>query len=310
MALCLILMAGAGLMIRSASNLYGAHIGVTTTGVLTLRVNLPEAKYPLPSHQITFQRRLKPRLDAIPGVEATALASSLPLGGWTSFAFEKEGVAYGEQQAPTIGAIVVSPSYFRVMRIAVSRGRTFSESDGVADSPVMMVNGSFASRFWPGANARGKRLRLVRNHEAQPWMTVIGVVPDILQNGRRPLEHDPLIYLPYAQEPQREIFIVSRSNLATSALIHAFRRAVQSVDESLPVYDVGTLEKQLARHRLSATLIGGMFSVFAIVAWCWLQSAFMPFYLIPLLNAPRKLVSGWRSGERARTSSGLFTGKA
>ena len=266
MALCIILLAGAGLMIRSAVNLYNAPVGVNAKNVLTMAINLPEAKYRSPAEEITFHRALEARLDSLPGVGATALASNLPLTGALPFSYELEGNALDLDHAPQIGGIVVSPTYFPVMRVKPRLGRAFSDSDGIAGAPVVLVNESFAERFWPGENALGKHLRLIKNHAAQPWLTVVGVLPDILQDFRGPLQHDPLIYLPYAEEPQREMFLIAKTHVPPSTLTEAFRRTVQTIDSNLPVYDVRTLEDRLAQSRLAVNVIGGMFSVFAAIA--------------------------------------------
>jgi predicted permease len=266
MALCVILLAGAGLMIRSAVNLYDAPVGVNTQNVLTMAVNLPEAKYRSPADEIMFHRRLKARLYALPGVEATALASNLPLTGALPFSYELEGKPPDPAHAPRIGGIVVSPAYFPVMRVRPRLGRVFTDLDGVAGAPVVLVNESFAERFWPRENALGKHLRLVKNLAPQPWLTVIGVLPDILQDFRGPLQHDPLIYLPYAEEPQREMFVVAKTRVPPRTLTDAFRRTVQSIDSNLPVYDVRTLEDRLAQSRLAVNVVGGMFGVFAAIA--------------------------------------------
>lgn len=264
--LCTVLLMGAGLMIRSTVNLYAAPIGVNTADVLTMRVNLPEAKYPAPEDEIAFHRALKSRLDSLAGVEASGIVSSLPFGGEMPFSYELEGAAPEPGRSPQIGAIIAGPSYFHVMRLNPRRGRTFAALDGVAGPPVVLINESFAKKFWPGENGLGKHLRLVKDHAAQPWFTVVGIVPDVLQNFRRPLEHDPLIYLPYAEEPQREMFIVSRTHVTPGSLTQAFRRAVESLDANLAVYDMQTLENRLARTRLSATLLGNTFSAFAGIA--------------------------------------------
>ncbi len=277
MALCIILLAGAGLMIRSAVNLYGAPIGVNTKNVLTMAVNLPEAKYRSPADEITFHHRLKSSLDSLPGVEATALASNLPLTGALPFSYELEGNAPDPDHAPQIGGIVASPSYFRVMRVKPRLGRLFTDSDGVAGSPVVLVNQSFAAKYWPGEDALGKHLRLIKNHAAQPWLTVVSVLPDILQDFRGPLQHDPLIYLPYAEEPEREMFLIAKTHVPPATLAEAFRRTVQSIDSNLPVYDVRTLEDRLAQSRLAVNVIGGMFSVFAAIA---LVLAFVGLYAV------------------------------
>jgi putative ABC transport system permease protein len=266
MALCIVLLVGAGLMIRSTVSMYDAPIGADTAGVLTMHVNLPEAKYPLPLDQVAFHRALQPRLESVPGVEAAAVTSNLPFGGWMSYSYQLEGMAPEPDRPPRMGAIVVSPGYFPVMRVKPRRGRTFTNSDGVAGVPVVLVNESFAGKFWPNEDALGKHLRLIKNCVPQPWLTVVGVLPDILQNFRRPLDHDPLLYLPYAAEPQREMFLVSRTRVPPNALADAFRRTVQNMDENLPVYDVRTLESRLAQTRLTVSLLGGMFTVFAGIA--------------------------------------------
>jgi putative ABC transport system permease protein len=266
LAVCIVLLAGAGLMIRSAVNTYGAPIGVNTSSVLTMRVNLPEAKYRKRDDQLAFHRMLKARLESLPGVEAAAVASNLPLGGWLVLAYELEGSAPDPGRSPRIGAIVASPDYFRVMRASPRRGRMFTDSDGVGGVPAVIVNESFAAKHWPGEDALGKNLRLVKEHSPQRLLTVVGVLPDILQNFRQPLQHDPVIYLPYGEELPREMFIVSRTRVPPATLAEAFRRAVQSTDENLPVYDVRTLENRLAENRLSVSLLGGMFTVFAGIA--------------------------------------------
>ncbi len=265
MALCIVLLTGAGLMIRSTVNLYGAPIGVNTNNVLTMRVTLSEAKYPLVRDQVEFHRALQGSVDSLPGVEASGAASDLPLQRWESFAYEFEGARAEPGRSPRVGAIIATPGYFRVMEVKPRRGHTFSETDGVAGAPVVVVNETFAKKFWPGENALGRRLRLVKD-SAQPWMTIVGVIPDILQNGRRPLEHDPLIYLPYAQEPQREMFLVTKTRVPAGTLANALRTAAQKIDPNLAVYDVRSLENHLAETRLSVTLLSEMFSVFAAVA--------------------------------------------
>lgn len=266
MALCMVLMAGAGLLIRSAINLYAAPVGVDVSNVLTMRVNLPEAHYRLPSDQVAFHRTLKNRLEALPGVAASATVSRLPFGGFASFPCEVQGAHAETGRVPYVGAMVVGADYFKVMRAQPRRGRVFTESDGIAGAPVALVNETFAAIYWPGHDALGKQLRLLLDHTAQPWLTVVGVVPDILQNFRRPLDHDALIYLPYAADPQREIYVVSRTLIPPAQLAGGFRRAVQAVDPNLAVYEVRTLENRLAEKRLSAKLLGGTFSVFAVIA--------------------------------------------
>jgi putative ABC transport system permease protein len=266
MALCVVLLAGAGLMIRSLVNLYDAPLGVNAANVLTMLLNLPEAKYPSPLDQIAFHRTLQTRLDALSGVESAAIVSNLPLGRWLPFSYELEGVPVEPGHSPEIGALIASPTYFGVMRVKPRLGRLFTAADGVAGAPVVIVNESFVAKFWPGENAIGKHLRLIRDRSAQPWLTVVGVLPDILQNFRSPLEHDPLIYMPYTEEPLRYMFIVARTRVPPAALIEAFRRTVQEIDPNLPVYDARSLESNLAQRRLPTAILTDVFAIFAVIA--------------------------------------------
>lgn len=264
MALCIVLLSGAGLMIRSTVNLYAAPLGMDPAGVLTMRINLPEAKYPLPESQVHFHRTLQARLEALAGVESAGIVSNLPLGSWIPVSYELEGAVSDPGHSRQTGALVASPTYFRVMGVNPRRGRLLLETDA-AGAPVVLVNETFAHQLWPDGGGLGKRLRLAGNPSSL-WLTVVGIVPDILQNFRNPLEHDPLIYLPFSEDPRREMFIVARTRVPPATLARPFRRAVRNLDENLPVYEVRTLEGRLAESRLTVNLLGAMFAVFAAVA--------------------------------------------
>ena len=149
-------------MIRSAVRLYGTPIGVNAADVLTMRIDLPEAKYPRPDDEVSFHRRLKMRIESLPGVEAAALAPHLPGLGWIDFTCELEKVPLGDGgQLPSVGVLVVSRDYFRVMQVSPRRGRRFTESDEVNGATAAIVNESFAAKFWPREDPLTKRLRFV-----------------------------------------------------------------------------------------------------------------------------------------------------
>jgi hypothetical protein len=128
------------------------------------------------------------------------------------------------------------------------------------------VNESFAAEYWPGRDPLDKHVRLVKERVPQSWLTVIGVIPDIHQDFHDPLAHDPLIYLPYALEPQRGTFIVARTRVPPRTLVKAFRHAVQSLDENLPVYDVHSLDDRIAQKRLDRGIFVALFTIFAGIA--------------------------------------------
>ena len=271
MALCVMLLAGAGLMIRSAVNLYGAPIGANTANVLTMRVNLPEAKYATPQSWVAFHKELEKRLSAMPGVAAMGVTTQLPLGGWSDFDLDVEGKKFDPSQRPEGDGLIVSNNYFQLMQVPLKRGRAFTEVDGESGPPVAVVNEKFAETYWPGEDAIGKRLRLAGDNATSAttggaWLTVVGVAPDILQNFRNNLEHDPMVYVPFAEMPQRQVFVAARTAVPPMTLADAFRRTLQDIDANLPAYDVRTLDARIAEDRLTVSLFGAICSVFAAIA--------------------------------------------
>ena len=267
MALCVILLAGAGLMIRSSVALYGAPLGVNPSNVLIAHIALPETKYRSGQDQVSFHQRLKARLESLPGVETASVASNVPTWGWLRLRYETEGNA----EPAAAGGLVVSADYFRAVQVRPSRGRPFAD-----DAGEVVVNEAFAAKLWPGQDAIGKRLglfeampgpprRAITASPAAQWFTIVGIVPNIQQNMRAPT-HEPLIYLPYAAQPQRDAFLIARTRVPPATLAAAFRREVQNLDEDLPLFDVRSLESRIAQNRLETGIIGAMFTIFAAIA--------------------------------------------
>ena len=267
MALCVVLLAGAGLMIHSSVKLYNAPMALNPANVLTMRISLPEIKYPRSEDRISFYRRLKAKLSALPGVQAVAVTSNAPLSGSIAFRGEPEGAAVSDSNHALPGsALLVDADYFRTLQIRLRRGRPFTEQDGVAGPGVAIVNETLAARYWPGEDPIGKRLRRIGAAEPQPWLTVVGVAPDNPQNFQRLLEHDALIYLPYAAQRRESVYFLARTAVPPGTLSQAFPRAVQSLDENLPAQEVSALEDRISRKRLDVTAFGMLFSIFAAVA--------------------------------------------
>jgi putative ABC transport system permease protein len=266
-ALAVVLLAGAGLMVRTFLNVYRASLGVNTNNVLTMRLALPASKYPKPTDQIAFHERLKPRLQALAGVASVDIANFLPTGGSSSFEYELEGVPpVGSQRRPTLSALVIGPDYFRAVDVRPQSGRVFTDADGVSGPPVAIVNQSFAGKFWPGQDPIGKRLRLYTAGTPEPWLQVVGVVPNIVQNDISPRQIDPLIYIPYRQKPQADMAIVGRTIVPPGTLATAFRREIQGVDSDLPIYNLWTMQERLERNYWFYRILGVLFVIFAGIA--------------------------------------------
>jgi len=267
MALAIVLLVGAGLMIRSFLTIYKAPLGLGTTNLLTMRLALPDSTYPKPTDQIAFHDRLKSRLESIPGVELVAIANFLPTGGSLSFPYELEGVAPPDTaHRPSASTVVISPNYFRTLDVGLLAGRAFSESDGLSGLPAVIVNRSFAAKVWPRVDPIGKRLRLFDGGAPGAWHTVIGVAPDILQNDVSPRQIDPLIYLPYREKPASDMAIIARTSVPPITLGTSFRREIQGVDPDLPIYNLWTLGQRLERNYWYNRVLSGLFLIFAGIA--------------------------------------------
>jgi len=267
MALAVVLLTGAGLMIRSFLKIYTASTGVNPKNVLVMRLMLPDAKYPKPDDKISFHDRLKARLDALPGVEGSTISITMPTGGSMSFPYELEHAQpVDEKLRPSMSLLVVGSDYFRVMGLPIIPGRAFSDRDSATAPPVAIVNRRFVEKFWRGEEPVGKRLRIFNDGKPEPWLTVVGVAPNVLQNGVAVKDFDPLVYVPYRQRTMPDMALMARTRVPPSTLALAFRQAAQAVDEDMPLYNLRTLEERLALNYWEQGIFGTLFSIFAGIA--------------------------------------------
>ena len=268
--LTLVLLVGAGLMIRSFLKLYAFDPGIETARMLTMRVQLPALKYETPEQRRLFYDALIARVQAIPGMEAAAVASAVPLGGSESRGLDIEGRPVDRpEDAPRTATITVSPSYFDVAKVAMRRGRGFTAADGAEGSETAIVNERFAARFFPNEGAVGRRIRLARGRrvpEPGPWLTIVGVSPTIRQGDPQDLEPDAVVYLPYRLEAPDGMHILTLSSVPPGSLTPLVRTAVQAVDPDLPVFEIRTMDEFLARQRWAYRVFGSMFTIFAGIA--------------------------------------------
>jgi predicted permease len=246
MAIAVVLLAAAGVMIRSYVNVATANIGVRTDDVLTASLSLPAATYHGADAQISFFDRLAARLDAIPGVESVAIAGALPTFGTSHFPYAAAGApALDDLRRPRLSGLVVSPSYFRTLGVSVLSGRAFTDADSMPGVPVAVVNERFASSVWPGENVLGKRLRLYRGATPEPWLSVVGVVSNVVQNDTTRQGFEPLVYLPYRQRPAAAMNVAARTRMTPENLAPAFRREIQAIDADLPIAGPVTLTERV-----------------------------------------------------------------
>ena len=264
-ALSLILLVGAGLLIRSFVELRGVKPGFDPRNVLTAGISLPTAKYGEASQQAAFHRQVLERVAALPGVKAVGSAEPLPFSGngWqTSLKFpDRPPAPPGERL--TSHTRVVTPDYFRAIGIPVLRGRVINDRDDENAPKAMVINETFANKYFPGEDPLGKRVTptVAPGFDAQ----VVGVVGDV-KHRRLNEESAPEFYVSYLQAPQPFISLVVRAEGDPAALAGALRNTVLQVDPNQPLYSVKTMDELLsdsvARSRFQMLLL----TIFASVA--------------------------------------------
>jgi predicted permease len=277
-ALAMILLAGAGLMLRSFLSLRSLDPGFDQTNLLTMTVSVAGTRHAPAPMRAAFFREAVERVRRLPGVEEASAINHLPLAGdaW-GFSFNIEGSpepAPGEQPKATYR--VASPDYFRTMRIPLVEGRAFDERDDEQSPGVVVVNESMARRYWPGVESVGRRIRLASSPADAPWLTVVGVVRDVKQQSWEE-EAGPEMYLPYAQSPSylrnpaphySYLSLVVRTTADPVQSAAAVREAVWAIEPNAPVSGVATMDEVVSRQtwrpRLSTLLLLG-FALAALI---------------------------------------------
>jgi putative ABC transport system permease protein len=257
-AVALVLLVGAGLLLRSFHSLSRVDTGIRTERLLTFDMALTNERARSPQSRQAFYERALGAIAALPGVESAGAAATLPIGGDD---FASGVIIEGKPEprpgeVPRAGLQVVTPGYFRTMGIRVVDGRDVADSDTADAMPVVLVNETFARQHWPGEPAVGRRIRL---GGAGNWFTVVGVVSDIRHLGPATPSR-PEFYQPYAQRSFASMAFVVRTSGFPTALVPSIRSAVTTLDRAQPISGVSTMEEHIARAlsrpRFMSTLIG------------------------------------------------------
>ena len=270
-ALAVVLLAGAGLMLRSLVNTSRASIGIDPSSVLSLNVNLRRTKYPGLDYQLRFYEELKSRLESAPSIETMAVTSDLPAESPDDYRYEVEGApAVDFRQMKRTALLVVGEDYFRSVGLRPRSGREFRASDTPAMPRVAVVNESFVTAAWPGQDAVGRRFRYVERADdgaivPGPWLVVAGVVPDVLQDDES-FELAPVVYTAYRQNLMGGMEILVRTRVPPAAAGEIVRRTVQAIDSDLAVRALRPLEQSLWFRNWRHRVFGAMFAIFAAIA--------------------------------------------
>ncbi|HXW04753.1 MAG TPA: ABC transporter permease [Vicinamibacterales bacterium] len=272
LALTIVLLVGAGLMVRSFLNMYRLDIGIRTDNLMAMRLQLPTAKYSTPEARQAFYDRLAPKLGTLPGVEAVSFTTSVPPqgSGRRGVALEGAPEPKPEERAPEVVVISVSPGFFDTVRVALRRGRDFGPTDGQPGAETIVVNERFAAQFFPGEDPIGRRIRFTARPSqpgpAEVWRTIVGISPTIRHNSPEEPEMAAVAYVPLRQDPPGWAAVLVRSALAPGAVMHAVGREVQAVDADQPLFAVQTLDDMMARQRWPFRVFGSLFAIFAVIA--------------------------------------------
>jgi predicted permease len=269
-ALALMLLVGAGLLLRSLVGLRGVDPGFDPRNLLTATVQIPRAKYPTEEHRVRFFTDALRVVRSLPGVESAAWVENVPLaGGGSSQYVQPEGMpVLKESEMPVVALRMASPGYFKTMRISMLSGRDFTDDDKIGAHRVVIVSERTAKRFWPDQNPLGKKLTLtmITKEPAE----VIGVVREIKLGSLDAslADSETAVYAPSRQFPYNGSAIVLRTKIAPESLSQELVKAIESVDSEQPVLDIQTMasiaETSLGQRPVAMQLLAA-FSLLAVV---------------------------------------------
>jgi putative ABC transport system permease protein len=272
LTLALVLLAGAGFMMRSFVNMYKMDPGFETSRLLLMQIILPARKYPAKEDQLTMLRQIEERLNTVGAIEAATTAIAPPLSGANTrqIVIDGRSAQAGEQPA-NVSVIAVGPRYFDTLGVKLLRGQSWTANDGVPGHEVAIVNQELAARFFGKEDPIGKRIRLVDDTPAgqqSAWATIVGLTPAPLQTSLRSNDPDPIVWIPHEQNytGPRGVAILVRGRANPGALTAQLRKEIFALDPDMPLANIRTMDQNLEQQRWDIRVFGTMFSVFAGIA--------------------------------------------
>jgi putative ABC transport system permease protein len=282
LAFAVILMVGAGLLLRTLRDLLQENPGFNPTQVVTANTWLGVPNDPKTDPYLgipgkaAFDRELLQRMKAIPGVEFAAITSSIPttnsnpnaVGGLAIEGLAIEDRPVESSQDLRAERIRISPDYFKVLRATLLRGRSFTEGDEDGKQPVAIIDESTARKYWPARDPLGRQVRF-GNDPTKPWTIIVGIIKDIKNDGLD-IDGVPHIFVSAYQDPSKQVSVVLRTSLPATLLEPQIRHEIQSIDPGLPVFNVVSmndiLDRSLASRRFSADLVSGFAGLAMLLA--------------------------------------------
>jgi putative ABC transport system permease protein len=272
-ALALVLLVGAGLMIKSFRHLQQIDPGFSPDNLLTLEMAVPKTKYPEDSDRSAFVERVLDRVSKIPGVVSAGTTTSLPINDLsTSTGFLVEGRPPAKPGELLLAHFRrISPTYLQTLKVPLVKGRWFSQQDTKESPRVVLISQSMAERYWPDQAALGRRIQRPSSTGESPWLTVVGVVGNVNESALGTEdETGATFYLPYSQSATPVVSLVVRSSSEPKSLIGTIRHAVQEVDREQPIQKIATMDERLAnsasKQRFSTFLLSFFASLGVLLA--------------------------------------------
>ena len=277
LVLTVVLLAGAGFMMRNFVTMYRLDLGVDTSKLLTMSLALPDRKYPALEQRLAFYERLQERLKSNPKIENVTITSNVPMQGGFLRKLEIEGKPLDPNtQPPNVTMLTVDPRYFKTMAMPIQRGRDLTDEDGMTGREAAVVNQRFAELHFKGEDPIGQRITLSIDLQggAAPQggiplkltATVVGIVPNLRQRDFQLPDPDPIAYLPFRTDPRGFMNLIVRSAGDPNAMTPILREEVRAIDPDLPLFGIRTMDAALAQARWPFRIFGTMFGIFAMIA--------------------------------------------
>ena len=266
-ALSLLLLVGAGLLIKSFMHLQRVNAGFDPSGVLTMRIVVPGTRYSQPDQVRSFYQEVLRRVSALPGVTKAGGSNAVPLsgsGGSGTTTIDNPAFA-DDRGTPEADQRIVTPGYFEAMGMTMISGRAFDERDSGTSQPVAIIDETMARTFWPNDDPLGKRLKRGGRQSTQPWLTIVGVVRHVRY---RTLEEPSRVqlYMPHAQAPTPGMSLAIKTTLEPRTLSNSVQREVIAVDREQPVWAIRTMDELMAASVMRRQLIMSLLTLFAGIA--------------------------------------------
>ncbi len=265
-SLAVVLLAAAGLLMRSFMVAQTQNAFIPRSEVLIARVGLPGERYPDRDAQRRFFDAAIERLGNLPGATAAAVVSSVPGSGIEFRRIELQGSPIATpSDRPSVAIVGTSPGYFDVFNLPIVDGRGFDANDGAPGREVAIVSRLFAETQWPGQRAIGRQFRLNDENDPGPWLTVVGISGDLVQAGNR-TENTEVAFLPYRQREAQSMQFAVRASGDAPALAAGLRSEIQALDVDLPLDGVETMAALIKRQRWAYRVFGTVFGILALTA--------------------------------------------